>query len=318
MHHLARTLIVSTLAGCVSASSAFAQSETPIEERLKLRQMITETPNTYVNAFHLATSKDQFAHWALVGGLTVPLMIYDEDIYAETAKVGHRWGLSNDDELRPYGRITQDFALMWGPSDLSSGLYFLGDGWIHLGLATGLLATGYFGDRTRPYNTAIELFNGFLSSTIFEQTLKYSFGREAPAVRESRGGSWHPFDGWSNYQSYRTKHDAFPSGHVMTTTITFTVLRANYPEWESWLWPTQIVYTAALGFGMVNNGIHWAGDYPLGIMLGYLFGKSAVKMAQPKKSEASVAKATALLDPSIVPTVDELTGQPLTNLRWDF
>ena len=209
---------------------------------------------------------------------------------------------------------------MWGPSDVSSSLYFLGDGWIHLGLAAGFLATGYFGDNTTPFNTAVELFNGFLSSTIFEQALKYSFGREAPAVRESRGGSWHPFDGFSNYQSYRTKHDAFPSGHVMTTTVTFTVLRENYPEWNSWLWPTQIIYTGVLGFGMVNNGIHWAGDYPLGIMLGYLFGRSAVKMA--KKTNPSDAKAparaTALLDPSIVPDVDDLTGEPLASFRWQF
>ncbi len=306
----------------LSLAAPLASAEDSASDRLSIHQMITETPDTIVNAFRLGTDKESAMKWVLVGATTVPLLIYDEDIYVATAKIGQRWGLSNEDQLKTYGRVYGDFVLMWGPSDLSSGLYFLGDGWIHLGLATGLLASGYFGDRTRPFNTAIEMLNGFLASTIFEQALKYSFGREDPGVRTAPGGAWHPFPGLAAYNSERTKHDAFPSGHVMTTTVTFTVLRANYPEYESWLWPTQIVYTSLLGFGMVNNGIHWAGDYPIGLMLGYLFGKSAVKMAHKnevtgsgyKKSERSVSA----FEPAVIPRVDELTGEPIASLMWDF
>ena len=32
-----------------------------------------------------------------------------------------------------------------------------------------------------------------------------------------------------------------------------------------------------LGYSMLNNGVHWASDYPLGIALGYAFGKLAVR-----------------------------------------
>ncbi len=280
--------------------------------------MITETPTTFLNAFKLGTQRDQLGKWAAVIGLTIPLITYDEDIYIETQKIGRRWNISTDDKLKPYGKIG-DYTLMWGPSDVSSSLYFLGDGWIHLGAAAGFLATGYFTDSTRPFNTAIELFNGFLCSTLVSQGLKKSFGREAPAVREAPGGIWRPFPSWADYDSEKTRHDAFPSGHVMTTTITFMILRGNYPEYESWLWPAQIVYTTALGVGMVNNGIHWASDYPLGIALGYFFGKSALKMAKPAAHpEESAGTATAWLDPQVTASFDNLTGQPVPTFRWEF
>ena len=34
---------------------------------------------------------------------------------------------------------------------------------------------------------------------------------------------------------------------------------------------------------MLNNGVHWASDYPLGIWLGYAFGKMAVRKGRQKK-----------------------------------
>jgi len=52
--------------------------------------------------------------------------------------------------------------------------------------------------------------------------------------------------------------------------------------------PAEVLYLSALGFGMVNNGVHWASDYPLGIGLGYVFGKGA----------ASIAKHNAKFDDS--------------------
>lgn len=72
---------------------------------------------------------------------------------------------------------------------------------------------------------------------------------------------------------------------------------------------------------MVNNGIHWASDYPLGIALGYFFGKSALKMAKPVagiEESVATAKATAWLDPDVTAGFDELTGQPVPTFRWEF
>ena len=68
---------------------------------------------------------------------------------------------------------------------------------------------------------------------------------------------------------------------------------------------------------MVNNGIHWAGDYPVGLMLGYLFGKSALKMSH-KEEASKTAFFENLYEPTVTPSVDELTGEPLASLTWNF
>ena len=141
MHWLPLALIFTLAATLTSANASERQAPAADEQRLSLAQVFTETPGTFLNAFHLGTENDSAAKWLAVAATTAPLLIYDEDIYLATAKVGRQWGLSNRDELKPYGRIYGDVVLMWGPSDVSSSLYFLGDGWIHLGLASGLLAT---------------------------------------------------------------------------------------------------------------------------------------------------------------------------------
>ena len=102
----------------------------------------------------------------------------------------------------------------------------------------------------------------------------------------------------------------------MVTTLTFTIIRGNYPEYESILFPAQVVYLTALGFGMLNNGIHWAGDYPLGIMLGYLFGKASLRMVA-SKDKASAEQPTALLQPDLFPALGA-DGELTANLKWGF
>jgi hypothetical protein len=287
-------------------------------ERLNFMQIFTDVPQTFVNAASQAGLKDERGKWILTAGLTVPLLIYDQDLYLQTQKIGRQWGVSNSDNLKPYGNIN-GFTLMWGPSDTSSALYFLGDGWVHLSGAAGLLGYGYFAHQNRPFNTAVEMLNGFLCSTIFEQVLKRAFGREDPGVQSYPGGAWRPFASQGDYDREKTRHDAFPSGHVMTTTLSFTVLRGNFPEYDDYLFPVQIVYTSALAFGMTNNGIHWVGDYPIGILLGYFFGRSALKMSHPKTTrEPGTSLKTAWLQPEILPGVDSLTGEPMTSLRWQF
>jgi hypothetical protein len=326
-------LALSLLISIATATPAFAlfsvDSETleqkvyrlDHQERLNLIQMFTEVPATFRNAGEIAASREERSKWVYTGVSTIGSFYYDQDLYLQSQKWGRIWGLSNEDELKPYGNIN-GFTLMWGPSDVSSALYFLGDGWVHIGGAVGLLGYGYFADRTRPYNTAIEMLNGFLCSTIFEQALKRAFGREGPAVQTYPGGAWRPFPSNTDYDKEKTRHDAYPSGHVMTTTVSFTVIRGNFPEYDHILFPVQVAFTGALAFGMTNNGIHWVGDYPLGIALGYFFGRGALKMAKSsaptQSSDDLLPKKYAWLTPSLLPSIDLTTGEPMTNLRWEF
>lgn len=52
---------------------------------------------------------------------------------------------------------------------------------------------------------------------------------------------------------------------------------------------------------MVNNGVHWASDYPLGIAMGYVVGMEELKMGKTKaeKKESSWR---------VLPMLDGTTG----------
>ncbi len=68
----------------------------------------------------------------------------------------------------------------------------------------------------------------------------------------------------------------------MTATLAFTVINENYPEYANYIYPVEFLWLAGLGFEMVNNGVHWASDYPLGIGIGYAVGKMATHMGEKR------------------------------------
>ncbi len=47
----------------------------------------------------------------------------------------------------------------------------------------------------------------------------------------------------------------------------------NYHE-HKWIWPVSVATMGVLGFTMVNNGVHWASDYPLALAIGGVVGKT--------------------------------------------
>ena len=53
---------------------------------------------------------------------------------------------------------------------------------------------------------------------------------------------------------------------------TVTVIADNYPEYK-YIRPLGYSLMALLGYSMINNGVHWASDYPLGLAIGYGFAK---------------------------------------------
>jgi hypothetical protein len=196
-------------------------------------------------------------------------------------------------------------------------MYFLGDGWTHFGIAGGFLAAGYLGDHTRAVNTGLEIIHGMTVSTIFNQALKRSTGRESPNhVTTDKRGVWRPFPNPKAYGQNTPRYDAFPSGHIMTVTTVFTTIRANYPEYSAYIWPVQIVWSSALMFQMVNNGVHWASDYPLGIAMGWAVAKMAVQMGQPDHKSAS-EKQKASTNWAFFPTVGEY-GEPMMGAMRAF
>lgn len=247
---------------------------------LPFSAVLTGIPRTTLNIFDTAVDHDTGPMWANVLVSTGVLYFYDEDILRETQHTGRSWGFSNEDRTKTVWKLGA-YDLVRLPSDKQSALYFLGDGWVDIGIASTFLAYGHFGNHVRPFNTALELFHGLIVSAIFDQVLKRSFGRESPTDSSEPRGKWRPFPSSKAYGANTAKYDAMPSGHMMTSTLVFTIIRENYPEYDAYLLPLEIGWLSVLGFAMVNNGVHWASDYPLGMAIGYLIGKESARLANP-------------------------------------
>ena len=261
-----------------------AHSFATSDKRIHAKQVVTEIPKSAKKSLQTAFSKEAIGPWLWIGGSTAVLYKYDEELLADAKRLGRKWDIPEDDK-------TETKVKLWGqdifrlPTDKGSWLYFLGDGWTHTTIAGSFLATGYIKDSTRPINTGYQIFHGMFVSTIFNQALKRSFGRESPKQSSEKRGKWRPFPNPKKYSSNTEKYDAMPSGHIMTATMTFTVIAGNYPEYKAWIYPIEGLWLSALAFQMMNNGVHWASDYPLGIAMGYLYGKTALNMGVSEKEE---------------------------------
>ncbi len=158
------------------------------------------------------------------------------------------------------------------PQDLESGMYFLGDGIVHSSVAIGLWGYGKVAADDRAIQTGTQCMEAIVCTGIAIQILKHSFGRESPQVATQPGGKWRPFPDPARYQLHTPIYDAMPSGHIATAMATVTVIADNYPE-KKWIRPVGYSLMGVLMYAMLNNGVHWASDYPLGISIGYAFAK---------------------------------------------
>jgi len=114
-----------------------------------------------------------------------------------------------------------------------------------------------------------------------EMNVAYKFAAWLPRIIIAAGLLWS-----FSYAS------AFPSGHLATAMMTVTVLSENYPEYTL-IRPIGYGLMTLLGFQMVNNGVHWASDYPLALAIGYGLGKVAVSHGRRIVPASDVPPAVA-------------------------
>lgn len=162
------------------------------------------------------------------------------------------------------------------PANLNSAFYFLGDGWTHLTIATSFLTYGLLKKDNRASQTASQLGEAILSTGLVVQSLKRTTGRQSPFRATQDRGRWFFLPTYTTYQGNVSNYDAFPTGHLATAMATVTVIAENYPEYH-FIRPVGYGLLGVLGYAMLNNGVHWASDYPLGIAIGYGFAKIAVR-----------------------------------------
>lgn len=213
---------------------------------------------------------------------TVILVGLDQPLTDASQSLGAKLKIDPNSSQVPYfgKNVTlfsqRTFLGLEGPHDLSSAMYFLGDGWVSMGIAGGFWIHGKIARNNKSKQVSSALLESLFSAGIATQFIKHITGRESPFAATVPGGKWQFFPNQITYHQHVPHYDAFPSGHIAAAMATVTVLSEFYPE-KRLIRPIGYALMGVLMFAMLNNGVHWMSDYPLGIALGYSFAKLAVK-----------------------------------------
>lgn len=234
-------------------------------------------------------NKEHYPYMLGIAASTALTIYYDEDLLIGAQSWGEKLHIDSKDRTKTFFKVF-GFGVRF-PTDLGSGMYFIGDGWTHTTIGAAFLAYGYFAEDYRAWSTSYALFEGMLTTGFTTQVLKHVTGRESPGVRTEDRGKWRFFPNQKAYHKDVPAYDAYPSGHLATGTMTLTVIAANYPEY--WIIkPLGVSLLALLSFQMMNNGVHWFSDYPLAIGIGYGLGQVAVRNYR-KIEQASLERKKA-------------------------
>ncbi len=221
-----------------------------------------------------AFQRENLSTYLGVAAMTAFLLVYDQDIVDESQRFGRRIGVKGDNNVKTVAKIA-GFPIQL-PTDFSSSLYFIGDGWTHTALTSSFLTAGLIWDDTRALQTASQLAEGLLAVTIITQFLKHITGRQSPFKSTEPGGRWDFFPNQVKYHKNVPAYDAYPSGHLAAAMMTVTVISENYPEYK-FIKPFGYSLMTVLALQMLNNGVHWASDYPLAVVMGSAIGDLVVQ-----------------------------------------
>lgn len=199
---------------------------------------------------------------------------------------------------------TWDLSRRWRDSsttvrNVSEFFEYLGDGRPQFGLAGAFALYGFALNDHRALRTSSQLVEAILACGAVVQVIKHVTGRQSPYVSTVQRGAWDFFPNQIEYHKHVPSYDAFPSGHLATAMATLTVVFENYPE-INWLKPVGYTLIGLIGVSMVNTGIHWYSDYPLGLVLGYSFGVIA---SHPINSAASRSSTSDMRNISLSPSI---------------
>jgi hypothetical protein len=276
--------------------------------RPRLFHAVTDAPAALGTAAREAFRARHLPVIAAVAASTAALIASDESVLAETRRLSRRVGLPPN---HPSANLRLGPLKQPVPTTLGSGLYFLGDGMTSMFLAGGFAVRGRLADDMRARRTASEVVEALLVSGTVTQVLKHVAGRQTPGEATVPRGRWRPFPSWGDYSANVPGYDAFPSGHLASTMATLTVVALNYPE-HRFIWPASAGVMGLLSFAMVNNGVHWASDYPLALAIGGVVGKvvatrgrTVVPVGPPQRETIPTSRGLALrsFQPLIAPGV---------------
>ena len=181
---------------------------------------------------------------------------------------------------------------------MSDAVVHLGDGTTHMAIAAGFGLYGFLADDSRAMQTGGQVVEALLATGITVQLLKRISGRESPQTAVNGTSHWRPFPSLAGYQRNQPKYYSFPSGHIATTMATITVIAENYPE-ARWIRPVGYGLLGVVGVSLVNVRYHWFSDLPLGMLLGYGFGKLAAHHDGGDSSTGGDSQSHVILAPTV-------------------
>ncbi|MCX6291779.1 MAG: phosphatase PAP2 family protein [Bacteroidetes bacterium] len=289
---------------------------------------ITSIPKDVVNVYKRSFRKENVPMIAMILAETALMIPGDQGMIDGAKSIGKTFNIAPTAHQKPIVEFTvktktKNFTFPIGfPDDVNSSLYFLGDGITHTSIALGFFGYGAITKNYRALQTGSQIAESMIASGIVVQFLKHTTGRESPFASSSPGGVWRVLPNQFDYANHVPKYDAYPSGHIATAVGTVTVIAENYPE-HKLIRPIGYSLCGLLAFAMMNNGVHWASDYPLGIALGYTFAKVAVAHGRNeiRRSEESSAgntfsKRKRNRKPAVFPSA--IGDVPVLSLRWSF
>lgn len=252
-------------------------------------EFVTNVPSDFVGLYKTTVKKENLKNLALLLGGTAFLVAFDQQITDAVHHFGNYIGL---DPARNFSRVEVKLGksaipLIDLPQNLCSGFYFIGEGWPSIAVAAGFLGYGLTANDYRAKQTSSQLFEMFFTLAITVQTIKRMTGRESPFQATKPGGAWRPFTNPAEYQRNVSFYDAMPSGHFATIMATITIISGNYPN-NKWVKPVGYSLMGLCGLAMIHNGVHWMGDYPLAIAIGYTCGKIALSRGHRTESKKGI------------------------------
>lgn len=213
--------------------------------------MVTNLPGDWFRWTKQTFTVDQLPVIAGLTALTAVTILTDRESWQATKK--------------PYDRS----RVFHQVNDVTA---YLGDGKIQFGIAAAYALYGFAFNNDRALRTASQTVEVILACGGVVQLLKHVTGRESPFVATTPTGAWRFFPNQIEYAKHVPHYDAFPSGHIATSLATLQVIIENYPD-EKWIPYVGYPIIAGIATGLVATSIHWWSDIPLGVALGYSFGK---------------------------------------------
>jgi hypothetical protein len=264
----------------------FSDGSTRVYAKPKWLDMITKLPKDF-----MSTNRDFVANdhaWYLGGAIasTALLVPLDQKITDNSRQFANSIGLSAANSYGKFGPLQNI------PQNIGAGFYLVGNGTTVILLSAGFATFGLLKDDYRAQATASGLMESLALSGVYVQTIKRITGRESPFIAKQNGnsgGDWNPFPSFAAYAKDTPTYDAVPSGHLTTIMAGLTVIATNYPDYK-WIKPVGYTFITAMCFQMMQSEVHWASDYPIAVLVGYMVGKNIAKNRFKETSKVGETK----------------------------